>query len=337
MREMDLASELLIALQAVHEAAVVCRQVQADLVTAATLEKKDRSPVTVADFASQAVVCALLAERSAVPVIVAEESADQLRASAAAEQRERVLGLLRQARGAGVTLEQVYGWIDLGGAPGAERAPRYWTLDPIDGTKGFLRAGQYAIALALIERGQVVLGALGCPNLPAPDRSDGVILSAIRGRGAAQQALQSRRSVCLPVRVSHLDNPSRARFCESFESGHSDQQWSAEVASRLGITLAPVRVDSQAKYALLARGDASIYLRLPTRKHYQEKIWDHAAGMLVVQEAGGTVTDVDGKPLDFSTGRRLARNRGVVATGGTIHQAVLAAVGAALADSYAQS
>ncbi len=330
MTEMDLTVELDVALEAVREAAVVCRQVQSDLVTAATLEKKDRSPVTVADFASQAVVCARLAERSAVPAMVAEERADQLRASEAAEQRERVLGFLRQARGDGVTLEQVYGWIDLGGAPGAERAERYWTLDPIDGTKGFLRAGQYAIALALIERGQVVLGVLGCPNLPAPEGSDGVLLSAIRGRGAVQQALQGERSAPLPVRVSDIDDTSQARFCESFESGHSDQQSSALVATRLGITLPPVRVDSQAKYALLARGEASIYLRLPTRQDYQEKIWDHAAGMLVVQEAGGTVTDVDGKPLDFSAGRTLALNRGVVATGGTIHKAVVKAVGAVL-------
>jgi len=93
-----------------------------------------------------------------------------------------------------------------------------------------------------------------------------------------------------------------------------------------------VRVDSQAKYALLARGEASIYLRLPTRKDYREKIWDHAAGMLIVQEAGGTVTDVDGKPLDFTAGRTLERNRGVIATGGKIHRAVVDAVGGVLAD-----
>jgi len=327
---MDLAGELGVALEAVREAAVVCRQVQANLVSAATLEKKDRSPVTVADFASQAVVCARLAERSAVPAIVAEESADRLRASDAAEQRERVLGFLRQTRGAAVTLERIYRWIDLGGVPGAEQTECYWTLDPIDGTKGFLRAGQYAIALALIERGQVVLGALGCPNLLAPDGSDGVILSAIRGRGAVQHALQAEGSASLPVRVSDIDDTSQARFCESFESGHSDQQSSAQVASRLGITLPPIRVDGQTKYALLARGEASIYLRLPTRKDYQEKIWDHAAGMLVVQEAGGMVTDVDGKPLQFSAGRTLARNRGVIATGGTIHGVVVEAVGAVL-------
>jgi 3'(2'), 5'-bisphosphate nucleotidase len=85
-------------------------------------------------------------------------------------------------------------------------------------------------------------------------------------------------------------------------------------------------MDSQAKYAGLARGDASIYLRLPTRKDYQEKIWDHAAGLIVVEEAGGRVTDVRGAPLDFGRGGTLAGNSGVIATNGPIHDEVLAAV-----------
>jgi HAL2 family 3'(2'),5'-bisphosphate nucleotidase len=333
MTEIDLRKELEIAIEAVRAAAGICRRVQGDLVSAATLEKNDRSPVTVADFASQALVCARLAEGSAVSAIVAEESAGPLREPGATEQRDRVLGFLREARGPQVSPEQVYDWIDRGAVAGSERAERYWTLDPIDGTKGFLRGGQYAIALGLIERGEVLLAALCCPNLDAPDGSSGAVLSAIRGQGAVQQALRGGPSTSVPVRVSEIDAPSQARFCESFESGHSDQQWSARVASRLGITLPPVRVDSQAKYALLARGEASIYLRLPTRKDYREKIWDHAAGMLIVQEAGGTVTDVDGKPLDFTAGRTLERNRGVIATGGKIHRAVVEAVGGVLSGS----
>ena len=87
-----------------------------------------------------------------------------------------------------------------------------------------------------------------------------------------------------------------------------------------------IRIDSQCKYAAVARGDASIYLRMPTRKDYREKIWDHAAGMLVVEEAGGRVTDVKGHPLDFTRGRTLDANRGVVATCGPIHDEVIGVV-----------
>jgi 3'(2'), 5'-bisphosphate nucleotidase len=85
-------------------------------------------------------------------------------------------------------------------------------------------------------------------------------------------------------------------------------------------------MDSQAKYAAVARGDAHVYLRLPTRADYQEKIWDHAAGFLVVEEAGGRVSDITGKPLDFSLGATLASNRGVVATSGGIHNEVIKAI-----------
>ncbi|MBC7174569.1 MAG: 3'(2'),5'-bisphosphate nucleotidase, partial [Polyangiaceae bacterium] len=105
---------------------------------------------------------------------------------------------------------------------------------------------------------------------------------------------------------------------------------SAGIVQALGLSEAPLRMDSQAKYAAVARGDASIYLRLPTRADYREKIWDHGAGYLVVTEAGGTVTDVDGKPLDFGRGRTLEANRGVIATAGPIHDAVLAAVAASV-------
>ena len=81
---------------------------------------------------------------------------------------------------------------------------------------------------------------------------------------------------------------------------------------RLGINTTPLRMDSQAKYAVVARGEADIYLRLPTRADYREKIWDHAAGALIVAEAGGAVTDIHGRLLEFHHGRELIANRGVV-------------------------
>jgi 3'(2'), 5'-bisphosphate nucleotidase len=88
----------------------------------------------------------------------------------------------------------------------------------------------------------------------------------------------------------------------------------------------PVRLDSQAKYGVVARGEADAYLRLPTKAGYREKIWDHAGGVLVVEEAGGKVTDVDGKALEFTHGRELSANRGVIVTNGLIHDAILEAV-----------
>ncbi|MEM1211407.1 MAG: 3'(2'),5'-bisphosphate nucleotidase [Planctomycetota bacterium] len=309
------STEMKVALEAVSKAAEVCRAVQADLVTAGTLEKKDKSPVTVADFASQAVVCSIIAKIFPGDPVVGEEDAADLRGDQA-ELAEKV------AEHAGMAVEDALTAIDRGNHdPATKPASRYWTLDPIDGTKGFLRGQQYAVALGLIEDGKVVLSVLGCPNLDG-----GLLLSAVLGGGTRVHAADGSSH---PVSVSTTQDPAEARFCESVESGHSDQGASAEIAKTLGITAEPYRIDSQCKYAAVARGDADIYLRLPTRAGYQEKIWDHAAGMLCVTEAGGTVTDITGKPLDFSLGRTLSANSGIIATNGAFHDRVVEAVQAA--------
>jgi 3'(2'), 5'-bisphosphate nucleotidase len=70
-------------------------------------------------------------------------------------------------------------------------------------------------------------------------------------------------------------------------------------------------------------GDVNLRLLSPARLDYREKVWDQAAGSIVVEEAGGRVSDLDGKPLDFSQGRTLAANRGVLATNELLHEAIL--------------
>jgi 3'(2'), 5'-bisphosphate nucleotidase len=294
-----------------------------------TLTKGDASPVTIADFAAQAVVCAELTDRLDAVDMIGEEDSDDLRSSDAAELLDAVTGLVRTQRSDDVASSTVLDWISVGASAGrgASAPERYWTLDPIDGTKGFLRGDQYAIALGLIERGEVVLGVLGCPNLPNPDGSTGAIFAATAG---VAQAWYGDAAAPQPVSVAAPATLAEARFCESVESGHSNQDHSALIAARLGITAEPYRIDSQCKYAAVARGDASIYLRLPTRADYREKIWDHAAGKFVVEQAGGVVTDVTGAPLDFSRGAKLETNRGVVATDGRFHDQVIAAVQAVL-------
>ncbi|MEA5469572.1 inositol monophosphatase family protein [Spirulina sp. 06S082] len=59
------------------------------------------------------------------------------------------------------------------------------------------------------------------------------------------------------------------------------------------------------------------------RQDKRENIWDHAAGAIVLEEAGGRVTDLDGKPLDFSLGEKLTANRGILASNGVIHDRAL--------------
>ena len=173
-------------LEAVRAACRVCVRVQADLVNARTLEKGDHSPVTVADFASQAVICGILAEKCPEVLVVGEEGSEELRSG---EGRDL---LAHVATHAGMTQDEAIEAIDRGSFDPAKagdedpRKDRYWTLDPIDGTKGFLRGEQYAVALGLIEGGEVVGGILGCPNLVGPDDQVGVVLVGIDGAGGVR-------------------------------------------------------------------------------------------------------------------------------------------------------
>ncbi len=313
--------ELQTALAAVRDAAKICRAVQATI-TPETLEKKDKSPVTIADFGSQAVVCRVIGDDLPQDAIIAEEDAAELRVAENQPFLHRIHDeVCRQCVEA--SKDEICRWIDRGRAQ--DFSKRFWTLDPIDGTKGFLRKEQYAISLALIIEGRIELGVLGCPNLgPSPCLSGdgGSLFYAIRGQGAFVMPLEENAPP-QPVRVSTTADPAQARFCESVESGHSAHGASAEIARRLKITAAPVRLDSQAKYAVVARGEADIYLRLPTKADYHEMIWDHAGGVIVVEEAGGKVTDVAGQPLDFTQGRTLKNNRGVIVTNGRLHDVII--------------
>jgi 3'(2'), 5'-bisphosphate nucleotidase len=318
--------EQALAVQAVREAARLCQQVQRRI-TPDVLAKKDRSPVTVADFGSQALVCRALREAFPNDPIVAEEDSSDLRQPQNAAVLDQVLRDVQQIRPC-QGRDEVCAWIDAGSA--REYAPRFWTLDPIDGTKGFLRAEQYAVSLALLLEGRIEVAALACPNLAREVEATeprGLIFTAARGTGAVALPLEGN-GPAERVQVSRCSWPEGARFCESVESGHSAHGDSAKIAERLGIRRAPARLDSQAKYAVVARGEADIYLRMPTSADYREKIWDHAGGVLIVNEAGGVVTDITGRPLDFHRGPQLINNRGVVVSNGALHAEILAAIAA---------
>jgi len=150
------------AINAVAAASQVARSVQQDLARVQQITKDDRSPVTVADFAVQAIVALALQDAMQRVLIVGEEHAVVLRRPEHQSVRKAVVEAVRLVR-PDVDDDTVLDAIDA--CDHDATADSYWTLDPIDGTKGFLRGQQYAIALARIEAGRVVLGVMGCPNL----------------------------------------------------------------------------------------------------------------------------------------------------------------------------
>ncbi|EEU41064.1 uncharacterized protein NECHADRAFT_103553 [Fusarium vanettenii 77-13-4] len=342
------ASELQIAQLAVQRATILTKRVFHEKAKG-TVDKNDKSPVTIGDFGAQALIIAALRHNFPDDAIVAEEEAAQLREDA--NLKQTIWDLVKDTKlddeeaeaklgGPIKDVDDMLELIDRGNSKGGNSG-RIWAIDPIDGTKGFLRGGQYAVCLGLMVDGDVKVGVLGCPNLPvddsarltsdigsnATDEGRGVVFSAVQVHGANSRpltagALAPEKSISM----RSIDDLAKATFCESVEAGHSAHDDQALISQKLGITAPSVRMDSQAKYGSIARGAGDIYLRLPVKATYQEKIWDHAAGDLIVREAGGQVTDIHGKRLDFGVGRTLANNKGVIAAPAAVHDKVLQVV-----------
>lgn len=326
----DYARMIEAAREAVTFASAVCRQVQRSLDEVRAITKDDKSPVTVADYASQAIVAWVLRERLGEFVLVGEEVSGFLRQAEHAAHLEATVAAVQEIWG-DATGDEVLDAIDQGSGDTKHHA--FWTLDPVDGTKGFLRNQQYAIALGYIEGGIPTMGVLGCPNLPvdmsAPlDEPDpnGCLYYGIRGEGVYEAPCDDEHAS--PTRITRLDHApgDPILVCASVEKAHSNVDDTDRILAHVGEPHEMVRLDSQAKYAVVARGQADAYLRLPTKKGYVERIWDHAAGAMIANEAGAAVTDIHGKVLDFSQGRGLEKNRGIVCAPSRVAGLVIGAI-----------
>lgn len=336
----DYAKAATAARLAVTRASSVCRQVQQVLDDVRSITKDDKSPVTVADFASQAIVAITLRDELGGTLrLVAEETSGFLRDTDHAAHLQATLAAAQEIF-PDLTEDQMLDAIDLGGYNPLDHSGEtpFWTLDPIDGTKGFLRGQQYAVALGLIEDARPVIGVMGCPNLPVNMSADmseadpeGCLYWAIRGDGVFETSATD--PFADSIRITRLDHEEDDPICVtgSVEKAHSNQsdmgrmlEWIAkEKGAEIGD---PVRIDSQCKYAVVARGQADAYLRLPAKKGYVEKIWDHAAGAMIAAEAGAAVTDIFGNELDFSHGAQLEKNRGIVCAPPLVHGLMIAAI-----------
>jgi len=323
----ELQSFLQVAKEAGMLAAHLCREVQGG--SGGAMDKNDKSPVTIADYGSQALILRAIAAALPGHSIVAEEGSEHLRASAGEEGSAKIVQLVGKALGQEVDFEQVCAWID---HQGGTETPYTWAIDPIDGTKGFLRGEQYAVAIGLMKDQKPVLGVLVCPNLPVdlsqPDGQKGVLFAAAQGGGCQKVPIDGGNSQ--EVRVSASTDPADWRVLGSVESAHGDPKAVVAMMEALGVGGGFVRYDSQVKYGVVAEGAAEIYLRPRSKPDYRENIWDHVAGVVVCEEAGGVVTDTDGKALDFTHGAKLLENRGILATSG---RAVTDAVVAAFAQT----
>ena len=284
------------------------------------MAKVGKEPVTIADYGSQAVILAEVAAAFPDHGVIAEEGAEHLLRHAGDEGASRITEVVGGVIGRPTTLAEVAAWIDHQGGS----SPYTWVVDPIDGTKGFLRREQFAVAIGVLLEGKVHAGVLGCPHLDIdqtdPSAGRGVLFTATAGGGAFMELITGGDPV--PARVTTTADPAAVRVLGSVESAHGDPALVKAVIADAGLGGGMIRLDSQVKYGAVAAGMAEVYLRPRSRPDYRENIWDHAAGVAVVTEACGRVTDLDGKPLDF-TRPKMVSNRGVLATNGAIHNLLL--------------
>jgi 3'(2'), 5'-bisphosphate nucleotidase len=340
------SAELSSAVHAVHAASLLTKSVLRALSNNVGAETKaDDSPVTIADFAAQAILISALHAVFPHDRFIGEESADALRQNEALADRvwQLVLRAREDAHASRLASSEVqtgtltercfpadkadmFARIDLGGKGEVTGQGRVWIMDPVDGTATFMQGQQYAVALCLLVDGVQQVGVVGCPNLAFDvhgalgetrvheDQVDqtgfGVLVSAVKGQGTfvrsmREHGLGDARRIDLTT-LPHKPLTS-LNFVETTLGKTSLSQPEHKlVAESLGATWPGTVVWSQQmKYVALALGATDVMVRIPLNKERYTYIWDHAGGHILYQEAGGMIRDFDGKDVDFTRGRQI--------------------------------
>jgi 3'(2'), 5'-bisphosphate nucleotidase len=206
-------------------------------------QKADASPVTEADHRAEAIIVERLRRAAPDIPIVAEELAAAGHLPAAAP-------------------------------------PRFWLVDPLDGTKEFIRRnGEFTVNIALIEGDRPVLGVVHAP-------AQGVTYWASSGSAWRQQ------DAAAPEQIAARKGPARGKIVVHSRS-HSDARSLAKYIDQCPDAARRI-CGSSIKFCLLAAGEADVYPRFGRTME-----WDTAAGQAVLEAAGGAVTTFDGKPLRY--------------------------------------
>ncbi len=301
--------------QAVRQAAVLCQRVQEHYLVSS--DKGGHEPVTIADYGAQAILSRAISQHFADDAILAEEQGGQFMELVSDELRQEVIRLISEILGTSVTQVEVVKWLDYGQN---REAARTWVIDPIDGTKGYISMRNYAIAVGMMVDRKPLGGIIGAPAYPG-----GAQLFHAHSGVAYMQALNGGE--VKRIHTSTRTEAASLRALESVEKSHANHDRMQVVRETAGFGEAElIHIDSMEKYARIAAGDAELYLRLPRLGSTRPfMIWDHCAGTAIVEAAGGKVTDVDGSPLDYSTGKTL-NNQGIIVSNGAVHERVIAAV-----------
>ncbi len=267
-----------------------------------SFSKSDKSPVTLADFASQIYIVSRLRDCFPEDEIIAEEENINFISSKAESLINRCFDELNLK-----TLRNIKENITFQ----SKSSKRQWIIDPIDGTIGYQKGLSYAIGIGLMIESIPKICAIAIPNY---NKNPLAIFIAEEGQGSQ---VSYNKKIFNPIKVSQTMNINNISLCHSL---HYDQPWVLNFAKKIGISNF-IQIDSMAKFCMVADGNADLYIK-PLEKTHSFS-WDFMPGVLIVKEAGGKITDLKGVNLNFERDKCLWTAPGIIAANSFLHKKIL--------------
>ncbi|MFW9948076.1 MAG: inositol monophosphatase family protein [Candidatus Odinarchaeota archaeon] len=267
-----------------------------------SFQKEDMTPVTLADYASQLFIVKKLKETFPNDQIIAEESYNS-------HIDMNVQNIMKRC----------YRSLELDWTEDIERilnyrgpySPRQWTVDPIDGTMGFQKNLSYAVGIGFMNNSELIAAVIGVPNYNGKGRA---LFIAEKNQGAG---VSYSEEDFIPIRVSDKKNIKQAKMCHSL---HYDEPWVMKFAEKAEIRKY-MQMDSMAKFCMVADGTADLYVKpMNVNRSFS---WDFLPGVLIVNEAGGIVSDIKGNNITFNNEKCIISAAGLVASNGILHEEIL--------------
>lgn len=295
--------ELSLAIKLVKKASKITEWFRKEKIL--SFEKEDESPVTLADFASQIFIISKIKELFPEDQIIAEEDS----------------GAFLNINAENI-IKKCYNSLNLVFEDGFKDTLNYrgsisnrqWTIDPIDGTKGFQKHLAYAIGIGFMVQSEPTVCAISVPNY---NERNLTIFSAEKNHGAKVSYGNQNFN---PIKVSENNIIKNFRVCHSL---HYDKPWVMNFARSLGIT-SFVQMDSMAKFCMVADSAADLYIKPLNIK--SSFTWDFLPGDLLVKEAGGVITDLFGNSINYLNEKCIVTAPGLIASNGVLHKDLLNAL-----------
>jgi len=267
-----------------------------------SFQKDDESPVTLADYASQLFIVKKLREKFPNDQIIAEESYNShidINVQKIIKRCYRSLEL--------DLVEDIERLLNYRGS----YSPRQWTIDPIDGTKGFQKNLSYAVGIGFMDNSELIAAAIGVPNYNEKGRA-----IFIAGKNQGTRVSYGEEDF-IPISVTNKNNIKKAKMCHSL---HYNEPWVMEFAQIAEISNI-IQIDSMAKFCMVADGTADLYIKpMDENRSFS---WDFLPGVLIVNEAGGIVSDLKGNNIKFNNEKCIISAPGLVASNGVLHEEIL--------------